>query len=121
MSSKISINYLIIMYNFQIETSFVSLNLLAGNPGSVPASTIYFILFTWASPYGTHMEPGCTAHMGPIWVSIWNPYRLLAGCHTRGATEQSPWDLVRIELVNPGSPDRQVSALGYVTDCATWS
>ena len=54
----------IIMYNFQIETSFVNLNLLAGNPGSAPASTIYFILFTWASPYGTHMEPGCTAHMG---------------------------------------------------------
>ena len=25
-----------------------------------------FISFTWASPYGTHMKPGCTAHMGPI-------------------------------------------------------
>ena len=58
--------------------SFVNLNPLARNPGSDP-STIYFILFTWASPYGTHVEPGCTAnmgaHMGPIWV----PYRLLAG------------------------------------------
>ena len=52
------------MYNFQIETSFVNLNPLARNSGSTPASTIYFILFTWASPYGTHMEPGCTAHMG---------------------------------------------------------
>ena len=59
------------MYNFQIETSFVNLNPLARNPGSEPASTIYFILFTWASPNGTHMEPGCTAHMGPIWVPTW--------------------------------------------------
>ena len=67
------------MYNFQIKTSFVNLNLLAGNPGSAPAATIYIILLTWASPYGTHMEPGCTAHMGPIWVPIWDPYRLLAG------------------------------------------
>ena len=67
------------MYNFQIETSFVNLNPLARNPGSAPASTIYFILFTWASPYGTHMEPGCTVHMGPIWVPTWDPYRLLAG------------------------------------------
>ena len=25
-------------------------------------------------PYGTHMEPGCTAHMGPIWVPTWDPY-----------------------------------------------
>ena len=25
------------------------------------------------------MEPCCTAHMGPIWVPIWDPYRLLAG------------------------------------------
>ena len=58
------------MYNFQIKTSFVNLNLLAGNPGSAPASTIYFILLTWASPYGTHMETGCTAHIG----SIWDPY-----------------------------------------------
>ena len=73
-SSKISINYLIIMYNFQIETSFVNLNPLARNPGSAPASTIYFILFTWASPYRTHMEPGCTAHMGPIRVPTWDPY-----------------------------------------------
>ena len=67
------------MNNFQIETSFVNLNPLARNPGSAPASTIYFILFTWASPYGTHMEPGCTAHMGPIRVPTWDPYRLLAG------------------------------------------
>ena len=44
------------MYNFQIETFFVNLNLLAGNPGSSPAYTIYFILFTWASPYGTHSQ-----------------------------------------------------------------
>ena len=72
------------MYNFQIETSFVNLNLLAGNPGSASAYTIYFILFTWASPYGTHMEPGCTAHMGPIWVPIWDPYRLLAGKQSLG-------------------------------------
>ena len=68
------------MYNFQIETSFVNLNLLAGNPGSAPASTIYFILFTWTSPYGTHMEPGCTAHMGPIWVPIWEPYGTHIDC-----------------------------------------
>ena len=107
------------MYNFQMETSFVNLNLQAGNPGSAPAYTIYFFFFTWASPYGTHMETRCTAHIGPIWVPIWDPYRLLAGSHTRGATDQSPWDLVRIELATPGSPDRQVSALGYVTDCAT--
>ena len=20
------------------------------------------------------MEPGCTAHIGPIWVPIWDPY-----------------------------------------------
>ena len=73
-SSKISINYQKIMYNFQIETSFVNLNPLARNPGSAPASTIYFILFTWASPYGTHMEPGCTAHMGPIRMPTWDPY-----------------------------------------------
>ena len=67
------------MYNFQIETSFVNLNPITRNPVSAPASTIYLILFTWASPYGTHMEPSCTAHMdahmGPIWVQ----YRLLAG------------------------------------------
>ena len=25
------------------------------------------------------MEPCCTAHIGPIWVPIWDPYRLLAG------------------------------------------
>ena len=62
------------MYNFQIETSFVNLNPLARNPGSATASTIYFILFTWASPYGTHMEPGCTAHMGPIRVTTWDSY-----------------------------------------------
>ena len=65
-SSKISINYQIIMYNFQIETSFVNLNPIARNPGSAPASTIYFI------------------YMGqPIWnpvaLPIWVPYRLLAG------------------------------------------
>ena len=59
---------------FSIETSFVNLNPLARNPGSAPASTIYFILFTWASPYGTHMEPGCTVHMGPIRVPTWDPY-----------------------------------------------
>ena len=62
------------MYNFQIKTSFVNLNPLARNPGSAPASTIYFILFTWASPYGTHMELGCSAHMGPIRVPTWDPY-----------------------------------------------
>ena len=67
------------MYNFQIKTSFVNLNPLARKPGSDPASTIYFILFTWASPYGTHMEPGCTAHMGAHMGPIWVPYRLLAG------------------------------------------
>ena len=74
------------MYNFQIETSFVNLNPLARNPGSAPASTIYFILFTWASPYRTHVETRlhCPygshmgAHIGPIWV----PYRLLAGVGT---------------------------------------
>ena len=71
------------MYNFQIETSFVNLNPLARNPGSASASTIYFILFTWASPYGTHMEPGCTAHMGPIRVPTCVPYRLLAGFFKR--------------------------------------
>ena len=80
MSSKININYQIIMYTFQIETSFVNLNPLARNPVSAPASTIYFILFTWASPYGTHKEPSCTAHMGAQMGPIWLPYRLLAGC-----------------------------------------
>ena len=53
------------MYNFQIKTSFVNLNPLARNPGSAPASTIYFI------------------YMGPIWnlvaLPIWVPYGLLAG------------------------------------------
>ena len=24
---------------------------------------------TWANPYGTHVEPGRTPHMGPIWVA----------------------------------------------------
>ena len=28
------------------------------------------------------MEPGCTAHIGPIWVPIWDPYKLLAGLLT---------------------------------------
>ena len=67
------------IYNFQIETSFVNLNPLARNPGSAPASTIYFILFTWASPYGTHMEPGYTAHMGAHMGPIWVTNRLLSG------------------------------------------
>ena len=70
-SSKISINYHIIIYSFQIETSFVNLNPLTRNPGSAPASTI--ILFYLHGP----------ANMGPIWNSvalpIWVPYRLLAG------------------------------------------
>ena len=65
--------------NQNLLCKFVNLNLLAGNPGSAPATTIYFILLTWASSYETHMEPSCTAHMGPIWVPIWDPYRLLAG------------------------------------------
>ena len=30
------------------------------------------------------MEPGCTAHMGLIWVPIWDPYRLLAGNEHNG-------------------------------------
>ena len=55
----------IIIYYFQIETSFVNLNLLARNPGSAPAAIILFYLHGPA-----HMEPGCTAqigaHMGPI-------------------------------------------------------
>ena len=58
---KISINYqIIIRYNFQIEPHFVNVNPLARNPGSDHASrsTIYFILFTWASTYEAHMEPG---------------------------------------------------------------
>ena len=63
-SRKISIKYQIIRYNFQIEHPFVNLDPLSRNPGSAPASTIYFLLLTWASPYGTHMEPGCTPHMG---------------------------------------------------------
>ena len=71
------------MYNFQIETSFVNLNPLARNPGSAPASTIYFILFTWASPYGTRLHcpygSHTGAHMGPIWAS----YRWLAGFFKR--------------------------------------
>ena len=29
-------------------------------------STIYLFLFTWASPYGIHVEPSYTAHMGPM-------------------------------------------------------
>ena len=59
---------------------FVNLNPLARNPGSVPASTIYFILLTWASPYETHMEPGCTAQMGPIRVPTWDPYESHIDC-----------------------------------------
>ena len=66
------------MHNFQIRTSFVNWNLLAGNPRSAPAYTIYFILFTLVSLYGTHMEPDCTAHMGAHMGPIWDPYRLLA-------------------------------------------
>ena len=27
----------------------------------------------WANPYGTHAEPGCTPHMGPIWVAHMGP------------------------------------------------
>ena len=23
----------------------------------------------WANPYGTHVEPSCTPHMGAIWVA----------------------------------------------------
>ena len=61
------------MYNFQIET-FVNVNPQARNPGSAPASTIYLFFLTWVSPYGTHIEPGCIAHMGPIWVPTWDPY-----------------------------------------------
>ena len=86
-------NYSIFMGNFKQNqhklsnnhVQFSNQNLLckfeplARNPGSAPASTIYFILFTWASPYGTHMEPGCTAHMGAHMEPICVPYRLLAG------------------------------------------
>ena len=72
-------NYSIFMRNFKQNqhklsnnhVEFSNRNLLckfdpppARNPGSAPASTIYFILFTWASPYGTHMEPCFIAHMG---------------------------------------------------------
>ena len=81
-------NYSIFMRNFKQNQHKLSNNHVQFSNGNLlckfepsskkswiaPASTIYFILFTWASPYGTHMEPGCTAHMGPIWV----PYRLLA-------------------------------------------
>ena len=36
----------------------------------------------WASPYGTHVNSGCTSDAGPlwaaqmglIWVPIWDPY-----------------------------------------------
>ena len=73
-------NYSILMGNFKQNqhklsnnhVQFSNRNLLckfdplARNPGSAPAPIIYFILFTWASPYGTHMEPDCTAHMGFI-------------------------------------------------------
>ena len=27
------------------------------------------------------MEPGCTAHMGPIWVPTWDPYGCPYGTH----------------------------------------
>ena len=27
----------------------------------------------WANPLGTHAEPGCTPHMGPIWVAHMGP------------------------------------------------
>ena len=61
--------------NYQVQfsnrTPLCKFEPLARNPGSAPASTIYFILFTLASPYGTHKEPGCTPN-------IWDPYRLLA-------------------------------------------
>ena len=86
-------NYSIFMRNFKQNqhklsnnhVQFSNRNLLCkfeppSNPGSAPASTIYFILFTWASPYGTHMEPGCTAHMGPIRVPTWDPYGFHIDC-----------------------------------------
>ena len=85
---KISINYQIIRYNFQMKTPFV--NPLARNLGSAPASIVYSTSFTWASPYGTHKEPGCTAHMGAHMGPIWVPYRLLAGSmHLTGAVSRS--------------------------------
>ena len=65
--------------NYQVQfsnrTPFVNLHPFARNVGSAHASTIYFILLTWASPNGTHMEPGCTlhmgAHMGHIKIASW--------------------------------------------------
>ena len=78
---KFGIKYQIIRYNFHIKLSFVNLDALSRNPGSAPASTIYFIYMgqpIWDpygtrlhSPYGSHMD----THIGPIWI----PYRSLAG------------------------------------------
>ena len=36
----------------------------------------YHSVFTWAIPYGTHMEPGCTPHMGAHICTIWAPYKI---------------------------------------------
>ena len=36
----------------------------------------------WANPYGTHAKPGCTPHMGPIWVAHMGPIKAcLLGAH----------------------------------------
>ena len=49
------------------------------------------IVITLSSPYGTHVEPSCTPHMGAILGPILVPYRLLAGLELRFS---SPSDLV---------------------------
>ena len=30
----------------------------------------------WDNPYGTHAEPGCTPHMGPIYACLLGWYQL---------------------------------------------
>ena len=34
---------------------------------------------TWANPYGSHVEPGCTPHMGPLWVAHMPHIAMFAG------------------------------------------
>ena len=43
----------------------------------------------WANPYGTHAKPGCTPHMGPIWVAHMGPiYACLLGIHRSDCTRE---------------------------------
>ena len=63
---------------------------------------LLFILFsysvyTWPSLYGTHVEPSCTLRMGPIWMSIYVPYRLLSGNYSLELRYQGFASMLMIE------------------------